>query len=160
MTGGAVIDHKKTGRLQEAAGSSDSLEKEGFTVTPEYLHKKLDDAEWAARKVLVENLEDEEFLRIAQKGPAFHDLLVRAQHNGWIHYTRLAEELDISASQVNRWFKPSGKKYEASRSTPNKFAIEAALKALSKIIQDDMRLLRRNEPPTGGEIVSQNKQQR
>ena len=69
-------------------------------MTLEELNKKLDEAEIRARSVLVSNLFDEEFLAIAQQGPAFHDTLVRAQDNGWIHYTRLAEALGIAADAV------------------------------------------------------------
>lgn len=124
-------------------------------MTPEQADKRLDEAEIAARKTMVEVLGDEEFQRIAHKGPAFHDVLMRAHNNGWVHYTRLAHALGISASQVNRWFKPSDDDFVSSRSTPNKFVIDAALSALKQIMEDDMRLLKKHAQPIGREIVAQ-----
>jgi len=138
----------RSAEKREWLGSLEAL------VTLEELNKQLDDAEIRARSVLVSNLFDEEFLAIAQQGPAFHDTLVRAQDNGWIHYTRLAEALDLSASQVNRWFKPSSEDAAASRSTPNKFTIAAALKELCTILEADIARLRLHQRPVGGQHVN------
>ncbi|MEJ0061463.1 MAG: hypothetical protein WDM79_18715 [Terricaulis sp.] len=123
-------------------------------TTLKELNKALNAAEIDAREILIHNLRDEEFIRIAQEGDAFHELLVRAQYNGWVHYTRLADILGLSASQVNRWFKPADEASAASRSTPNKFTIAAALKALIEILQVDIHLLRDGEKPIGGHGIN------
>ena len=122
-------------------------------ATPKDLKKDLDRGESELRQIMIDILDDEEFLRIARQGPAFHDTLVRAQHNGWVHYTRLAQELESSSSQVNRWFKPSDDDSASSRSTPNKFVIDAALKALKKILIEDQKRLKKAERPIGGDGV-------
>jgi len=119
------------------------------------LNQGLDLFEIEGRKLLVSNLRDQRFVEIARQGPVFHDVLVRAQNAGWIHYTRLADALELSDSQVNRWFKPSSDKAASSRSTPQKFTIDAALKALADILEADVARLEapRRQEPIGGQKI-------
>ncbi len=126
-------------------------------MTPQELNSELDDAAIRARRILVTNLDDVEFRKHVCDGPAFHDLLVRAQENGWIHYTRLASALDLSSSQVNRWFKPSGEAFAPSRSTPNRFTILAALDALKAVLEVDIALLADGDVPIGGRKAERQK---
>lgn len=99
-----------------------------------------------ARQLLIDKIDEQAFVKDAQQGDAFHEILVTAERYGWVHYTRLAVMLDMSASQVHRWFKPPGQAHAAGRSTPSRHVIAAALLALKRILEADNQ----RDDPIGG----------
>lgn len=107
-------------------------------MQPSELNRQLYEAEKHQLELVIKSVQDAEFIKAAQAGPAFHDLLVFCQDRGWVHYSELADAVGLSHSQVHRWFKPSGDEHADKRSTPNKFTIAAAMTELQALLQKQL----------------------
>ena len=86
-----------------------------------------------------------EFYAAASVDPdIFHDALIEASTNGWLHYSRLGVAMGLDPSTVSRWFQQGEK-----RKTPEFYRRRAAIDALNRIVSHDLKLLTQDKKPIG-----------
>ena len=104
-----------------------------------------------ARRKFVETLRDKEFQQIL-RGPddaeskklvsqIFHETLDLMKKNSLCDYVKLADRVDVSRSQVNRWFKPDKK--DAKPSMPTKLVRIGAMTELANLIEEETEAMAR-----------------
>lgn len=108
------------------------------------LRKQLRDHEADKRDMVADMLSNVITQKMVRENTErLHTILRRVEKDGWIHYTRLAVELDYTATNVHRYFKPAG---DSRRSTPTKHAIPSTMDALAKLLRSDAKRMREGLP--------------
>ncbi|MGP0591165.1 hypothetical protein ACTRXD_01330 [Nitrospira sp. T9] len=117
----------------------------------EKLTEKVLKQDLAVRKMFADTLAENDFINSLKDDPeSFHEILVLAKKRNWIHPTQLAKSLNLSDSNVYKWFQTHHEK--DLRSTPNFPTMRSAIEALKNIINEDRKRIIKNQSPIGHTI--------